>query len=86
MSINVLIIIIPFKFGKAMAGTRARMMTILDDEQKKKYEAIKSTPEQGGPGGPQKQSNSLLSIVHITATKKQLLLSILAGWLLLNFS
>ena len=34
---------------KVMEGTRAKMMTILNDEPKNKYEAIKNTPEQGGP-------------------------------------
>lgn len=34
---------------KVMSGVRAKIMTILNDEQKKKYEAIKSTQEQGGP-------------------------------------
>jgi hypothetical protein len=32
---------------KVMDGARAKIMAVLNDEQK--YEAIISTPEQGGP-------------------------------------
>jgi hypothetical protein len=35
--------------GKVMNGARAKIMSVLNDEQKKKYEATQSTLEHGGP-------------------------------------
>ena len=39
---------------KVMNGAKTKIMAILNDEQKKKYEATNSSPMQGGPGGPNK--------------------------------
>jgi hypothetical protein len=35
--------------GKVMNGARAKILSVLNDEQKKKYEATQSMLEQGGP-------------------------------------